>query len=65
MADSSFVPDVPTSTQREFLHFSLTPVQIAIFHGEFLDPRSSAVHGAFLFVGTYFLGYIRARAPKL
>lgn len=39
--------------------------QIWIFHGHFLDPRSSAVYGAFLFIGAYFMGMIRAHFPKL
>ncbi|KAL1742634.1 hypothetical protein HDZ31DRAFT_42783 [Schizophyllum fasciatum] len=39
--------------------------QIWIFHGHFLDPRSSAVYGAFLFIGAYFMGLIRAHFPKL
>ncbi|KAK8866031.1 hypothetical protein IAR55_001182 [Kwoniella newhampshirensis] len=30
--------------------------QASIFRGAFLDPRSSAVYGVFLFVGAYFLG---------
>ncbi|KAF9043705.1 hypothetical protein BDZ89DRAFT_943304 [Hymenopellis radicata] len=44
-----------------------TQVQLhmAIFHGKFLDPRSSAVYGAFLFIGTFFMGTIYAFRPKL
>ncbi|TYJ56489.1 hypothetical protein B9479_002736 [Cryptococcus floricola] len=37
----------------------------SIFRGAFLDPRSSAVYGVFLFVGAYGLGFIRAVRPKL
>ncbi|KAJ7730484.1 hypothetical protein DFH07DRAFT_993871 [Mycena maculata] len=42
-------------------------LQIAelIFHGYFLDPRSSAVYGAMFFVGTFAMGVLRAQAPKL
>lgn len=40
-------------------------VQLFIFQGAFLDARSSVVFGVFLFVGTYALGAIRAKAPKL
>ncbi|GMK54826.1 hypothetical protein CspeluHIS016_0114120 [Cutaneotrichosporon spelunceum] len=40
-------------------------MQAAIFNGDFLDPRSSAVHGVFIFVGAYFFGWIRATKPKL
>ncbi|KAF9031494.1 hypothetical protein BDZ89DRAFT_1063889 [Hymenopellis radicata] len=40
-------------------------LQLAIFQGKFLDPRSSAVYGAFLFIGTFFLGTINAFRPKL
>ncbi|OCF31124.1 hypothetical protein I316_07256 [Kwoniella heveanensis BCC8398] len=39
--------------------------QGSIFHGAFLDPRSSTVYGVFLFVGCYFLGLIRAAKPRL
>ncbi|KAF9011593.1 hypothetical protein BDZ89DRAFT_1077624 [Hymenopellis radicata] len=44
-----------------------TQVQLhmAVFHGKFLDPRSSAVYGAFLFIGTFFMGTINAFRPKL
>ncbi|WVQ77075.1 hypothetical protein IAR50_006758 [Cryptococcus sp. DSM 104548] len=37
----------------------------SIFRGAFLDPRSSAVYGVFLFVGAYGLGFLRASRPKL
>ncbi|KAF9042212.1 hypothetical protein BJ165DRAFT_257137 [Panaeolus papilionaceus] len=47
---------------------SSTPVQLQIqlhtFHGIFLDPRSSAVYGAFLFIGTFALGVLRAYIPR-
>ncbi|WVQ85239.1 hypothetical protein IAT38_007404 [Cryptococcus sp. DSM 104549] len=36
-----------------------------IIHGDFLDPRSSAVYGVFIFVGGYFLGWLRATRPRL
>ncbi|CAK9785943.1 hypothetical protein CC85DRAFT_328300 [Cutaneotrichosporon oleaginosum] len=39
--------------------------QAAIFHGVFLDPGVSAVHGVFIFIGAYFLGWVRATRPKL
>ncbi|WWD17770.1 hypothetical protein CI109_102211 [Kwoniella shandongensis] len=39
--------------------------QESIFRGEFLDPRTSAVYGVFLFFGTYFLGLVRATRPRL
>ncbi|KAF5353705.1 hypothetical protein D9758_008696 [Tetrapyrgos nigripes] len=37
----------------------------AVFHGLFLDTRSSVMFGAFLGVGVFFFGLIRAYAPKL
>jgi hypothetical protein len=40
-------------------------VQRFIFEGLFLDTRSTIVFAIFFFVGTYFLGSIRAIAPKL
>ncbi|BGP35025.1 hypothetical protein JCM10296v2_006855 [Rhodotorula toruloides] len=36
-----------------------------IFHGNFLDTRSTVCFGVFLGVGTFFFGLIRAAAPKL
>ncbi|TFK50476.1 hypothetical protein OE88DRAFT_1736022 [Heliocybe sulcata] len=39
--------------------------QIEIFQGWFLDPRSTAVYGAFLGVGTFLLSLMRAYVPKL
>ncbi|KIR38735.1 hypothetical protein I307_02819 [Cryptococcus deuterogattii 99/473] len=39
--------------------------QQSIFHAAFLDPRSSAVYGVFLFFGAYGLGFLRATNPKL
>lgn len=39
--------------------------QTAIFHGDFLDPRSSAVYGVFFFFGAYAFGFLRASRPKL
>lgn len=41
------------------------PVQASIFRAAFLDPRSSAVYGVFLFFGAYGLGFLRATNPKL
>ncbi|KAF9527115.1 hypothetical protein CPB83DRAFT_856773 [Crepidotus variabilis] len=52
---ASLNPKIPVALQQ----------QIAVFHGVFLDPRSSAVYGAFLFIGTFFLGAIRAYIPNL
>ncbi|KAJ7027016.1 hypothetical protein C8F04DRAFT_1123608 [Mycena alexandri] len=40
-------------------------LQIDTFHGLFLDPRSSAVYGAFFFIGTFAMGALRAKVPKL
>ncbi|BEI95918.1 hypothetical protein CcaverHIS631_0108670 [Cutaneotrichosporon cavernicola] len=40
-------------------------MQAAIFRGDFLDPRSSAIHGVFIFIGAYFLGWIKATKPTL
>ncbi|KAF7318664.1 hypothetical protein HMN09_00378100 [Mycena chlorophos] len=40
-------------------------LQVQAFHGAFLDPRVSAVYGAFLFIGAFFFGVVRARAPRL
>ncbi|WWC58457.1 uncharacterized protein I303_100999 [Kwoniella dejecticola CBS 10117] len=39
--------------------------QASIFRGAFLDPRASTVFGVFLFVGAYFLGFVRATKPRL
>ena len=39
--------------------------QSFIFHGDFLDARSSAVFAAFFFVGIYAMSALRAVAPKL
>ncbi|GAA5844609.1 hypothetical protein JCM11251_002242 [Rhodosporidiobolus azoricus] len=39
--------------------------RLAIFRGEFLDARSTVVFGVFLGVGLFFLGLLRAKAPKL
>jgi hypothetical protein len=36
-----------------------------IFHGNFLDARSTVVFGVFLAVGTFVFGLIRATTPKL
>ncbi|KAF8638679.1 hypothetical protein AX17_002024 [Amanita inopinata Kibby_2008] len=54
-AQASLVPNVPVAAQM--LSF--------VYHGMFLDPRSSAVYGAFFFIGTYALGALRAFIPKL
>ncbi|KAF9560292.1 hypothetical protein CPC08DRAFT_708223 [Agrocybe pediades] len=40
-------------------------VQLQTFHGAFLDPRSSAVYGAFLFLGAFGLATLRAFLPNL
>ncbi|KAF8152843.1 hypothetical protein K438DRAFT_1863917 [Mycena galopus ATCC 62051] len=40
-------------------------IEVLIFKGAFLDPRVSAVYGAFFFLGTFALGTLRARMPKL
>ncbi|KAF8798312.1 hypothetical protein BYT27DRAFT_7177807 [Phlegmacium glaucopus] len=52
---SSLVQGVPISQQ----------IQSQTFHGIFLDPRTSAVYGAFLFIGMFALGSLRAYAPSL
>jgi len=52
---ASIKPDIPVALQQ----------QIAIYHGAFLDPRSSAVYGAFLFIFTFLLGALRAYLPNL
>ena len=39
--------------------------EAGIFEGAFLDPRSSAVFGVFLFIGTYAFGLLRATKPRL
>ncbi|KAF8060806.1 hypothetical protein FPV67DRAFT_1673642 [Lyophyllum atratum] len=54
-AQSSYVPGVPQAVQ----------FQSFVFHGMFLDPGTSAVYGAFFFVGTFALGVLRAYLPKL
>ncbi|KAG8992832.1 hypothetical protein FRB94_006979 [Tulasnella sp. JGI-2019a] len=38
---------------------------LSIYHGVFLDSRSTAVFGVFLGVGAFFLGLLRAKKPKL
>jgi hypothetical protein len=52
---SLLVPGIPVSLQTESQSF----------HGIFLDPRTSAVYGAFLFIGHFALGTVRAYAPNL
>ncbi|KAJ7235265.1 hypothetical protein C8J57DRAFT_1572433 [Mycena rebaudengoi] len=37
----------------------------AVFAGQFLDVRSTAVYGGFLVIGTFLFGLMRAYAPKL
>ncbi|KAJ7447940.1 hypothetical protein B0H11DRAFT_351668 [Mycena galericulata] len=54
-AEKGLVPGVSPALQ----------LQILSFHGAFLDPRSSAVYGAFLFLGAFGMGVIRAKAPRL
>ncbi|PPQ95766.1 hypothetical protein CVT26_015853 [Gymnopilus dilepis] len=51
----SLLPNVPAALQ----------IQVATFHGAFLDPRSSAVYGVFLFIGSFALGAARAYLPNL
>ncbi|KAF8907694.1 hypothetical protein CPB84DRAFT_1768565 [Gymnopilus junonius] len=51
----SLNPNLPAAPQ----------LQVAAFHGAFLDPRSSAVYGAFLFIGSFALGSARAYLPNL
>ncbi|KAJ7159565.1 hypothetical protein C8R46DRAFT_956786 [Mycena filopes] len=55
IAKSSLVPGIPPALQ----------LQTLTFHGLFLDPRSSAVYGVFLFIGTFALGALRAKVPRL
>ncbi|KAK7002342.1 hypothetical protein R3P38DRAFT_2729656 [Favolaschia claudopus] len=38
---------------------------VAVFAGDFLDIRASAMHGAFMIIGNLIFGLIRAYAPKL
>ncbi|OXM76143.1 hypothetical protein C364_06247 [Cryptococcus neoformans Bt63] len=52
---SGYDPSVSTALQ----------FQASIFRAAFLDPRSSAVYGVFLFFGAYGLGFLRATNPKL
>ncbi|KAG6910622.1 hypothetical protein DXG01_009131 [Tephrocybe rancida] len=52
---ASLVPGIPQALQ----------FQKAIFSGRFLDPRGSAVYGAFFFIGTFVFGVLRAYIPKL
>ncbi|KAJ6613973.1 hypothetical protein B0H10DRAFT_2436246 [Mycena sp. CBHHK59/15] len=54
-AQATLVNGVPPATQLAAL----------AFHGYFLDARTSAVYGAMFFVGTFFMGALRAHAPKL
>ncbi|TFK38741.1 hypothetical protein BDQ12DRAFT_712685 [Crucibulum laeve] len=54
-AQASIVQGIPISVQQ----------QRFVFQGMFLDPRSSAVYGAFFFIGTFALGALRAYIPKL
>ncbi|CAK5272819.1 unnamed protein product [Mycena citricolor] len=55
VAAKAFSPDLPASTQ----------LSVLVFHGYFLDARSSAVYGAMFFIGCFAMGVLRARAPKL
>ncbi|KAJ7247491.1 hypothetical protein C8J57DRAFT_1359112 [Mycena rebaudengoi] len=43
---------------------ALAEIQSLAFHGFFLDSRSSAVYGAFFFIGTFVMAIIRVRAPR-
>lgn len=40
-------------------------VQVAVFKGEFLEVRSSAVFGIFLMLGVYFVAVLQVKLPKL
>ncbi|KAF7367705.1 hypothetical protein MSAN_00834300 [Mycena sanguinolenta] len=40
-------------------------LQTLVFKGAFLDVRTSAVYGAMFFIGTFAMGVLRARLPKL
>ncbi|KAJ8703361.1 hypothetical protein PTI98_001988 [Pleurotus ostreatus] len=55
LAQASLDPNVPV--QLQFQQF--------IFQGRFLDARSSAVYGAFIFIGAFFLGALRGFVPNL
>ncbi|TFK67683.1 hypothetical protein BDN72DRAFT_87052 [Pluteus cervinus] len=55
VAQASIVQGIPIALQQ----------QEFVFRGMFLDPRTSAVYGAFFFIGTFALGALRARAPQL
>lgn len=39
--------------------------QSSIFHGDFLDWRSTLVFGFFFAIGTFCMGLVRAKQPKL
>ncbi|KAF7340394.1 hypothetical protein MVEN_01958900 [Mycena venus] len=54
-AQKNLVPGIPPASQLQSL----------VFHGAFLDPRSSAVYGAMFFIGTFAMGALRARVPRL
>ncbi|KAG5725819.1 hypothetical protein E4T56_gene2441 [Termitomyces sp. T112] len=53
-AQTSLVDGIPQALQ----------FQKFVFEGYFLDPRSSAVFGAFFFIGTFAFGVLRAYIPK-
>ncbi|KAJ7660842.1 hypothetical protein DFH06DRAFT_1472122 [Mycena polygramma] len=54
-AQKGLVPGVSPTLQLQSL----------IFHGAFLDPRTSAAYGALFFLGAFALGALRARVPRL
>ncbi|KAL0954522.1 hypothetical protein HGRIS_003489 [Hohenbuehelia grisea] len=54
-AQASFVQGVSPQLQMRQM----------IFSGYFLDPRSSAVYGAFIFIGVFFLAAMRGALPSL
>ncbi|KAJ7250170.1 hypothetical protein B0H12DRAFT_1121038 [Mycena haematopus] len=54
-AEKGLVPGIPPAFQLQSL----------VFHGAFLDPRTSAVYGVMFFIGTFAMGVLRARLPKL
>jgi hypothetical protein len=43
----------------------ILPDHETVFHGDYLDPATSAVFGVFLFFGAYAFGLMRALKPRL
>jgi hypothetical protein len=52
-----------TCPRRESAH--PLPVTTAVYDAKFLDPARSAVFAVYLFLGIYFIGWIRVTRPKL